>query len=97
TVPGAAGELNQELERAGRVADFLQLGELMCRDALAREESCGCHFRVEHQTEEGEARRDDERFAHVAVWAPGIAGHHPPPIVDRLAFGTLALRERSYR
>ena len=97
TVPGGAGELNQELERAGRVADFLELGELMCRDALAREESCGCHFRVEHQTPEGEARRDDEHFAHVAVWTPGTAGHAPQCIVEPLAFETLALRERSYR
>src|SRR6185436_3979748 len=96
-VPGASGELNQELERAGRVADFLELGELMCRDALAREESCGCHFRVEHQTPEGEARRDDERFAHVAVWTPGTGGHEPERIVEPLAFDTLALRERSYR
>jgi succinate dehydrogenase / fumarate reductase, flavoprotein subunit len=97
TVPGSQGELNQELERAGRVADFLELGELMCRDALAREESCGCHFRVEHQSPEGEARRDDERFAHVAVWTPGATGHEPERIVEPLAFETLALRERSYR
>jgi succinate dehydrogenase / fumarate reductase, flavoprotein subunit len=96
TVPGGGAELNQELERAGRVADFLELGELMCRDALAREESCGCHFRVEYQTPEGEARRDDEHFAHVAVWAPGT-GQTAQRILEPLAFETLALRERSYR
>ena len=97
TVPGGAAELNQELERAGRVADFLELGELMCRDALAREESCGCHFRVEHQTAEGEARRDDDGFAHVAVWTPGAAGRGPERATESLHFETLALRERSYR
>jgi len=95
TVPGGPGELNQELERAGRVADFLELGELMCRDALARDESCGCHFRVEHQTPEGEARRDDDAFAHVAVWMPGTSG--PRRFTEPLSFETLALRERSYR
>jgi succinate dehydrogenase / fumarate reductase flavoprotein subunit len=97
TVPGTAGELNQELERAGRVADFLELGELMCRDALARDESCGCHFRVEHQTADGEARRDDDGFAHVAVWTPGMPGHEPRRLIEPLSFETLALRERSYR
>ena len=97
TVPGGAGELNQELERAGRVADFLELGELMCRDALARDESCGCHFRVEHQTEDGEARRDDTRFAHVAAWIPGAAGRGPRRLIEPLGFESMALGERSYR
>jgi succinate dehydrogenase / fumarate reductase flavoprotein subunit len=96
-VPGEAGELNQELERAGRVADFLELGELMCRDALAREESCGCHFRVEYQTADGEARRDDERFAHVAAWRPAAPGRAPERLVEPLEFESLALHERSYR
>ena len=67
-VPGSDAELNQALEKAGRVADFLELGELMCRDALHREESCGGHFREEYQTEDGEALRDDEHFAYVAAW-----------------------------
>ncbi len=67
-VLGTAENLNQSLERAGRVADFLELAELMCLDALDREESCGGHFRVEHQTEDGEARRDDENFSHVSAW-----------------------------
>jgi succinate dehydrogenase flavoprotein subunit len=97
TVPGGPGELNQELERAGRVADFLELGELMCRDALAREESCGCHFRVEHQTPEAEARRDDDSFAHVAVWTPAGPGRSPQRLVEPLSFEALPLRERSYR
>ena len=95
-MPGDAGELNQELERAGRVADFLELGELMCRDALARDESCGCHFRVEHQTADGEARRDDERFAHVAAWMHA-GGRTPDHLIEPLTFETLALGERSYR
>ena len=67
-VPGSAATLNQSLEQAGRVADFLELGELMCRDALTREESCGGHFREEHQYEDGECKRDDEKFGHVAAW-----------------------------
>ncbi len=96
-VPGEAAELNQELERAGRVADFLELGELMCRDALAREESCGCHFRVEHRTPDGEARRDDERFAHVAAWTPARDGQMAERLVEPLHFESLPLHERSYR
>ena len=96
-LPGGATELNQELERAGRVADFLELGELMCRDALAREESCGCHFRMEHQTSDGEALRDDARFAHVAAWMPGEQGRGPERLVEPLHFASLALHERSYK
>ena len=67
-VPGGDKEFNVELEKALRLVDFLELGELMARDALQREESCGGHFRSEHQTEEGEAKRDDEKFAFAAVW-----------------------------
>ena len=67
-VPGEPDNLNKSLELALRVADFLEFGELVAIDALARDESCGCHFREEHQTADGEARRDDERFAHVAAW-----------------------------
>ena len=67
-IPGEANEMNNELDKAGRVADFIELGELMCLDALQREESCGGHFREEHQTEEGEALRDDENFMYVAAW-----------------------------
>ena len=67
-VPGEQGEINQELEKAGRVADFIELGELMCRDALMRNESCGGHFREEYQTPEGEALRDDEGHMYVSAW-----------------------------
>ena len=73
------GPMNQSLERAGRVADFFELGELMVRDALAREESCGGHFREESQTEDGEALRDDERFSHVAAWEWAGEGSTPRP------------------
>jgi len=97
TVPGGDHELNQELERAGRVADFLELGELMCRDALAREESCGCHFRVEHQTPDGEARRDDGGFAHVTAWRPGASPRCAEPVIEPLEFETMPPSERSYR
>ena len=65
---GESGYKNQELEKAGRVADFLELGELMAIDALERKESCGCHFRVEYQTKDHEAKRNDEEFSHVSAW-----------------------------
>ncbi|HEY7234980.1 MAG TPA: fumarate reductase/succinate dehydrogenase flavoprotein subunit [Gemmatimonadaceae bacterium] len=96
-VPGTGEELNQELERAGRVADFLELAELMCIDALQREESCGAHFRIEHQTPDGEALRDDEEFAYVSAWE--FAGDDKPPILhkERLLFENVALATRSYR
>src|SRR5215216_5954725 len=80
-VPGEGAELNQTLEHAGRLADFLELGELMCRDALHREESCGGHFRTEHQTPDGEALRDDERFAYVAAWE--WAGEGKPQVLNK--------------
>jgi succinate dehydrogenase / fumarate reductase, flavoprotein subunit len=73
-VPGSADDLNQALERAGRVADFLELGELMAVDALHRKESCGGHFREEHQYEDGEAKRDDENYSYVAAWEYNSAG-----------------------
>jgi succinate dehydrogenase / fumarate reductase flavoprotein subunit len=96
-VPGSDAELNQALEKAGRVADFLELGELMCRDALHREESCGGHFREEYQTEDGEARRDDERFAYVAAWE--YTGDPQSPRLHRepLAFEYVHLAQRSYK
>jgi succinate dehydrogenase / fumarate reductase flavoprotein subunit len=96
-VLGVDEGLNQSLERAGRVADFFELAELMCTDALRREESCGGHFRVEHQTEDGEARRDDEHFAHVAAWR--FAGPRKPPEVttEPLEFDHVHLAQRSYR
>jgi succinate dehydrogenase / fumarate reductase flavoprotein subunit len=67
-IPGEINEYNPELDKAGRVADFIELGELMCMDALQREESCGGHFREESQTDEGEALRDDDRFMYVSAW-----------------------------
>jgi succinate dehydrogenase / fumarate reductase flavoprotein subunit len=96
-VPGSGAELNQALERAGRVADFLELGELMCRDALHREESCGGHFRVEHQTQDGEARRDDEHFAYVAAWEHRGEGQEPCLVREPLAFEYVKLATRSYK
>jgi succinate dehydrogenase / fumarate reductase flavoprotein subunit len=96
-VPGSGAELNQSLEKAGRVADFLELGELMCRDALHREESCGGHFRVEHQTEDGEARRDDEHFAYVAAWEHRGEGQEPCLVKEPLAFEYVKLATRSYK
>ncbi len=95
-IPGGAAELNQELEKANRVADFLELAELLLVDALAREESCGGHFREEHQTPEGEAQRDDERFSYVAAWEYG--GPAGPPVLHRedLAFEHVHPTQRSY-
>ncbi len=96
-VPGSDAELNQALEKAGRVADFFELAELMCRDALHREESCGGHFREEHQTPDGEALRDDEHFAYVAAWE--YAGAGQPPVLNRepLDFEYVHLAQRSYK
>jgi succinate dehydrogenase / fumarate reductase flavoprotein subunit len=96
-VRGTSGELNQSLEKAGRVADFLELGELMCRDALERDESCGCHFREEHQTEDGECKRDDDKFAHAAVWEHTGEGKTPKRNVEPLTFENVHLQQRSYK
>jgi succinate dehydrogenase / fumarate reductase flavoprotein subunit len=96
-VPGSADELNQSLEMAGRVADFLELGELMCQDALEREESCGGHFREEYQTSDGEALRDDERFCHVAAWEYAGEGKKPVRNVEPLVFEDVPLQTRSYK
>ena len=96
-VSGMGQELNQELEKAGRVADFFEFAELMCRDALDREESCGGHFRVEHQTEEGEAKRDDENFAHVSAWEFTGVGHEPVLHKEPLEFEYVNLTQRSYK
>ncbi len=96
-VPGESNNLNQALEMAGRVADFLELGELMCLDALHRSESCGGHFRVESQTGEGEARRDDENFAYVAAWE--YKGDEQEPALNKepLTFEYVKLSQRSYK
>jgi succinate dehydrogenase / fumarate reductase flavoprotein subunit len=96
-VTGAAHELNQTLEHAGRVADFLELGELMCRDALLREESCGGHFREEYQTEDGEALRNDDKFCHVAAWEYTGEGKAPALHREPLKFEYVKLQQRSYK
>jgi succinate dehydrogenase / fumarate reductase flavoprotein subunit len=96
-VPGSEATLNQSLERAGRVADFLELAELMCMDALSRKESCGGHFREEYQHPDGEAKRDDKQYAHVSVWE-----HQAPdkaPVLNRepLAYEEVKMTTRSYK
>jgi succinate dehydrogenase / fumarate reductase flavoprotein subunit len=96
-VPGSGIELNQSLEYAGRVADFLEFGELMSLDALERNESCGCHLREDFQTSEGEPIRNDTEFAHVAVWE--YRNHNTAPICHRenLTFENVHLATRSYK
>jgi succinate dehydrogenase / fumarate reductase, flavoprotein subunit len=96
-VVGDAEEMNQALEQAGRVADFIELGELMVDDALAREESCGGHFREEHQTEDGEALRDDANYAYVAAWE--YRGDNKPEVLhkEELVFENVKLTQRSYK
>jgi len=96
-VPGSAEGANPELEKALRLADFLGLAELMLRDALAREESCGAHFREEHQTADGEARRDDARFAEIAAWEHRGDGSEPRRHGEPLSFTALQPSTRSYR
>ena len=96
-VPGEGTDLNQELEKAGRVADHFELAEVMCRDALEREESCGGHFREEHQTDEGEALRDDENFRHVTVWEFKGADEEPVAHKEQLEFENVQLTQRSYK
>ena len=96
-VLGENESFNQSLEKAGRVADFLEFGELLVRDARHREESCGGHFRVEHQTEEGEALRDDENFAYVAAWEWGGGPSKPELHKEPLEFEEVALAQRSYK
>ncbi len=96
-VPGRADQFNQELDKAGRVADFLELGELMCKDALERNESCGGHFREEYQSEDGEAARDDKGYTHVSNWeytgVPSEAALHK----EELVFDNVELKTRSYK
>jgi succinate dehydrogenase / fumarate reductase flavoprotein subunit len=96
-VPGSGADLNQELEKAGRVADFLEFGELMARDALERNESCGGHFRTEYQTSDGEALRDDENFTYVAAWAFRGTDREPEMHQEPLVFETVHPSVRSYK
>jgi len=96
-VPGSAATLNQSLEQAGRVADFLELGELLCRDALTREESCGGHFREEYQYPDGECKRDDVNFAHVAAWEYQGEGRVPLRNIEPLNYEFTKMSVRSYK
>ncbi|MCE3553788.1 fumarate reductase/succinate dehydrogenase flavoprotein subunit [Pseudonocardia sp. RS11V-5] len=96
-IPGTGAELNQSLEKAGRVADFLELGELMCLDALHRKESCGGHFRGESQTEDGEAQRDDENFSYAAAWEYTGRGSAPVLHKEELLFEYVHPTQRSYK
>jgi len=96
-IPGSGADLNQTLESAGRVADFFELAEVMCRDALERQESSGAHFREEHQTDEGEARRDDEKFRHAAVWEFTGDGSAHRRHEEPLSFENIQLSQRSYK
>ena len=96
-VLGAGENINQSLEKAGRVADFLEFGELMCRDALDRNESCGGHFRAEYQTPDGEALRDDENYAHVSAWKYEGEDKEPTLIKEPLVYEQVKLATRSYK
>jgi succinate dehydrogenase / fumarate reductase flavoprotein subunit len=96
-VLGSNEELNQSLEKAGRVADFLEFGELMCRDALNREESCGGHFREEYQTEEGEAKRNDSKYCYVSAWEYKGENQKPIEHKEELVYENIKLAERSYK
>ena len=96
-VLGSDASLNQSLEKAGRVADFFELAELMCHDALARSESCGTHFRVEHQTPEGEALRNDEDFTFVSAWEHAGAAEAPRLHRESLDFENVQPSQRSYK
>jgi succinate dehydrogenase / fumarate reductase, flavoprotein subunit len=96
-VPGSAETLNQSLEQAGRVADFLELGELLCLDALTREESCGGHFREEYQEADGECKRNDEKFGHVAAWEYQGAAKAPLRNTEPLQYEFVKMSTRNYK
>lgn len=96
-VTGRIDTVNPELERALRVADFLELAELMCQDALQRKESCGAHYREEFVTEDGEAQRNDETYRYVSVWAHAGASEAPQLHREPLVFESVKLAERSYK
>ena len=96
-MPGEKESLNQSLELAGRVSVFLEFGQLMCRDALQREESCGGHFREEHSTPEGEAKRDDKNFAFVGAWEHKGEGNDPVLHKEKLEYEEVEMTQRSYK
>jgi len=96
-VLGSGEEFNQCLEKAGRVADHFELAELVCLDALARDESCGCHLREEHETPDGEALRNDDDYCHVAAWEYKGPGQRPERHIEPLRFERVHLAQRSYK
>ena len=96
-IPGEADSLNIELEKALRLLDFIEIGRLMAYDALNREESCGGHFREEHQTEEGEAKRDDENFSYVACWKYTGQGKEPELLKEDLNYQYIKVQQRNYK
>jgi succinate dehydrogenase / fumarate reductase flavoprotein subunit len=96
-VPGTATDYNLSLQKAGRLADFLEFAEVMALDALERDESCGCHLREEHQTEENEAKRDDDNYCHVAAWEYDGYGNTPKFHKEPLVFENVELTQRSYK
>jgi succinate dehydrogenase / fumarate reductase flavoprotein subunit len=96
-IPGKADELNTELQKATRLADFLELGELMAMDALNREESCGGHFREEHQTEDGEALRNDKDFSYVSTWEYKGPDKAPELHKEELKYESVEVKQRSYK
>ncbi len=96
-VPGSQEELNPELEKAGRVADFLEAGELLARDALQRQESCGGHFREEYQTPEGEALRNDDEYSFVAAWEYTDSEKEPVLHKEELNFEFIEVKQRNYK
>ena len=97
TVPGKLNTINLEVEKAGRVADLIELGEVMMRDALDRNESCGGHFRDEYQTKEGEALRDDEKYNYVSAWEYKGNDNNPKINREKLIFSSVAPTQRSYK
>jgi len=97
TIPGNGDGINQQLENAGRVADFLEFAELFCRDAIHRKESCGGHFRIEYQTDDGEAMRDDENFCYSAAWEYKGDDVKPEMHTEPLKFENVELAVRSYK
>ena len=97
SVPGGGEELNQALEQAGRVADFLEFAELLCHDALNRNESCGAHFREEYQTPDGEAKRNDEQYCYVAAWEYKGVGKPPELHKEPLVFENVKPSVRTYK
>jgi succinate dehydrogenase / fumarate reductase flavoprotein subunit len=96
-VPGTGAEFNQQLENAGRTAEFLEFAELLCRDALHRNESCGGHFRVEYQYPDGEAKRDDENYCYAAAWEWKGVDREPELHKEPLSFEFVKLAVRSYK